>query len=141
MRLEHLFIDATLPFKRTILSLQGFFISNGDHDLVVPFSRIKQWIKSLSSSMVEDWRSWHIGAQVAGYVEVDKENCSQLFYYFIESENKPAEDPLLVWLTGGPMCSAFSDLVFEIDGHPKIYDNLVQRELAKLVYHPYSWTK
>ncbi|KAG6490006.1 hypothetical protein ZIOFF_051288 [Zingiber officinale] len=37
-----------------------------------------------------------------GYVEVDQDHGGEFFYYFIESENNPAEDPLLLWLTGGP---------------------------------------
>ncbi|OAY84504.1 Serine carboxypeptidase-like 6, partial [Ananas comosus] len=49
-----------------------------------------------------------------GYVEVDEENGVQLFYYFIESERNAQEDPLMLWLTGGPGCSAFSGLVYEI---------------------------
>ncbi|XP_074560391.1 LOW QUALITY PROTEIN: putative serine carboxypeptidase-like 52, partial [Curcuma longa] len=42
-------------------------VYSGDHDLVVPFSGTKQWIKALNSSIAEDWRSWHVGGQVAGY--------------------------------------------------------------------------
>ncbi|CAN6324239.1 unnamed protein product [Urochloa humidicola] len=49
-----------------------------------------------------------------GYVEVDEEHGVRLFYYFIESERKPAEDPLILWITGGPGCSALSGLLFEI---------------------------
>lgn len=49
-----------------------------------------------------------------GYVEVDEEHGVHLFYYFIESERKPAEDPLILWITGGPGCSALSGLLFEI---------------------------
>ncbi|RZC19841.1 hypothetical protein D0Y65_006617 [Glycine soja] len=32
-----------------------------------------------------------------------------------ESENNPKENPLMLWLTSGPGCSAFSGLVIEID--------------------------
>ncbi|KAE9447056.1 hypothetical protein C3L33_21029, partial [Rhododendron williamsianum] len=49
-----------------------------------------------------------------GYVSVGEWNDVHLFYYFIESEGNPREDPLLLWLTGGPGCSAFSGLVYEI---------------------------
>ncbi|OVA05902.1 Peptidase S10 [Macleaya cordata] len=49
-----------------------------------------------------------------GYVGVGKSMDVQLFYYFVESERNPKEDPLLVWLTGGPRCSALSAFAFEI---------------------------
>ncbi|KAH7689755.1 Peptidase S10 serine carboxypeptidase protein [Dioscorea alata] len=72
-----------------------------------------------------------------GYVGVDE---VQLFYYFIESEGNPVEDPLLLWLTGGPGCSAFSGLVFEI-GPLKFSSVDYNGSLPTLVYHPFSWTK
>ncbi|KAF6169884.1 hypothetical protein GIB67_034276 [Kingdonia uniflora] len=45
-----------------------------------------------------------------GYVGVGESND----YYFVKSERNPREDPLMVWITGGPGCTAFSGLVFEI---------------------------
>ncbi|XP_020084076.1 serine carboxypeptidase-like 2 isoform X2 [Ananas comosus] len=75
-----------------------------------------------------------------GYVEVDEVKGVELFYYFIKSEGFPAKDPLLLWLTGGPGCSAFSGLVFEIG--PLQFDVAGYTEgLPSLVYNPLSWTK
>ncbi|XP_028551528.1 serine carboxypeptidase-like 17 isoform X2 [Dendrobium catenatum] len=75
-----------------------------------------------------------------GYIEVDEFYDVQLFYYFIESERNPREDPLLLWLTGGPGCSAFSGLSLEI-GPLKFISERYNGSLPNLVYHPYSWTK
>ncbi|XP_042417405.1 serine carboxypeptidase-like 18 isoform X2 [Zingiber officinale] len=74
-----------------------------------------------------------------GYVEVDLEHGGEFFYYFIESENKPAEDPLFLWLTGGPRCTVFNGLVFEI-GPLKFVTAEYNGSLPSLVYNPYSWT-
>ncbi|TVU31472.1 hypothetical protein EJB05_23158 [Eragrostis curvula] len=75
-----------------------------------------------------------------GYVEVDEEHGAQLFYYFIESERNPAEDPLLLWITGGPGCSALSGLLFEIG--PLKFDVAGYTEgFPRLVYFEDSWTK
>lgn len=48
------------------------------------------------------------------YVGVGEFNQFQMFFYFFESEQDPSKDPLLVWLTGGPGCSALSGIMYEI---------------------------
>ncbi|ONK58783.1 uncharacterized protein A4U43_C09F16600 [Asparagus officinalis] len=55
-----------------------------------------------------------------GYVSVDEVNGVELFYYLIESERDPKADPLILWLNGGPGCSAFSGLAFEIGTYSKM---------------------
>uniref|UniRef100_A0A453LCP8 Serine carboxypeptidase-like 19 n=1 Tax=Aegilops tauschii subsp. strangulata TaxID=200361 RepID=A0A453LCP8_AEGTS len=75
-----------------------------------------------------------------GYVEVDESNGVRLFYYFIRSERDPAQDPVMIWLTGGPGCSAFSGLVYEIG--PLSFDRRTDvNGFPKLLYKPDSWTK
>ncbi|KAJ1295788.1 hypothetical protein BS78_01G249300 [Paspalum vaginatum] len=75
-----------------------------------------------------------------GYVEVDDTNGVRLFYYFISSERSPGEDPLMLWLTGGPGCSVLTGLAFEIG--PLSFDlNGYVDGLPKLVYNQDSWTK
>ncbi|XP_062011016.1 serine carboxypeptidase-like 1 [Rosa rugosa] len=75
-----------------------------------------------------------------GYIGVDEKDDVQFFYYFVESERNPRDDPLLLWLTGGPSCSALSGLAFEIG---PIKFNMVEYNgsLPTFVLNPYSWTK
>ncbi|KAG8368498.1 hypothetical protein BUALT_Bualt15G0051900 [Buddleja alternifolia] len=75
-----------------------------------------------------------------GYIGVGEKDEVQLFYYFIESESDPQKDPLLLWLTGGPGCSGFSGLVYEIG--PMAFDYATfDGSLPSFTINPYSWTK
>ncbi|KFK38584.1 hypothetical protein AALP_AA3G132700 [Arabis alpina] len=75
-----------------------------------------------------------------GYIGVGDAEEDQLFYYFIKSESKPKEDPLLVWLTGGPGCSSFSGLVYE-NGPLAFKAEAYNGSIPSLVSTTYSWTK
>ncbi|XP_023898550.1 serine carboxypeptidase-like 18 [Quercus suber] len=72
-----------------------------------------------------------------GYVTVDK---AEMFYYFIESEGSPKEDPVLLWYSGGPGCSAFNGLIYEI-GPLAFNMTHYAGGIPKTYYYPYSWTK
>ncbi|KAG8062472.1 hypothetical protein GUJ93_ZPchr0003g17443 [Zizania palustris] len=75
-----------------------------------------------------------------GYVGLDDEAGTELFYYFVESERNPSQDPLVLWLTGGPGCSGFSGFVYEVG--PLNYKVVPYNgSLPQLISNPYSWTK
>ncbi|CAJ2641108.1 unnamed protein product [Trifolium pratense] len=79
-----------------------------------------------------------------GYIEVSETKAdenAEVFYYFIESENNPKQDPLLLWLTGGPGCSGFSGLAFEIGPITFTINEEYNGSLPNLALRPHSWTK
>ncbi|KAF2294368.1 hypothetical protein GH714_009724 [Hevea brasiliensis] len=76
-----------------------------------------------------------------GYIGVGEMDEVQLFYYFIESERNPRLDPLVLWLTGGPGCSALSAIFYEIGPITFNYSNFSWETLPTLTLNPYSWTK
>jgi serine carboxypeptidase-like clade 1 len=44
-------------------------IYSGDHDLCVPFTGTEAWVKSIGYQVVDRWRPWFFGKQVAGYTQ------------------------------------------------------------------------
>ncbi|RKF81595.1 Carboxypeptidase Y-like protein A [Golovinomyces cichoracearum] len=69
--------------------------------------------------------------QYSGYLD-DNENDKHLFYWFFESRNDPENDPVILWLNGGPGCSSLTGLFVEL-GPASIDKNI------HLVHNPYSW--
>ncbi|KAI0998552.1 Carboxypeptidase Y A [Podosphaera aphanis] len=69
--------------------------------------------------------------QYSGYLD-DEENDKHLFYWFFESRNDPKNDPVILWLNGGPGCSSLTGLFLEL-GPASIDKNL------KIINNPYSW--
>ncbi|KAF9593332.1 hypothetical protein IFM89_021501 [Coptis chinensis] len=75
-----------------------------------------------------------------GYVGVGEGGDVQLFYYFVHSERNPKEDPLVLWLVGGPRCTALYGITYEIGPlHFKTADS--NSSLPNLVLNPDSWTQ
>ncbi|KAG5032031.1 hypothetical protein JHK85_016013 [Glycine max] len=70
-------------------------------------------------------------AIIGGYVGVGESEDVQAFYYSIESENNPKEDPLMLWLTVALV--AHGPLAFNHEEY--------NGSLPTLILRPQSWTK
>ncbi|ODQ82062.1 hypothetical protein BABINDRAFT_160260 [Babjeviella inositovora NRRL Y-12698] len=69
--------------------------------------------------------------QYSGYLDILDQD-KHFFYYFFESRNDPANDPVILWLNGGPGCSSMTGLFFEL-GPASIGADL------KPIHNPHSW--
>lgn len=68
----------------------------------------------------------------SGYFEIDAETDKNYFYWAFDSKNDPANDPVVLWMTGGPGCSSQLALLAE-NGPCTIDDDL------NTVPNKYSW--
>ncbi|XP_042476057.1 serine carboxypeptidase-like [Macadamia integrifolia] len=69
----------------------------------------------------------------AGYYQLKNSYAARMFYFFFESRNSK-DDPVVIWLTGGPGCSSELAIFYE-NGPFKIANNL------SLVWNDYGWDK
>lgn len=72
----------------------------------------------------------------SGYVTVDESAGRSLFYAFVESQNDPAKDPLVLWLNGGPGCSSLGGGFLS-----ELGPFFPSPTGAKLVPNKYSWNR
>mmetsp|Transcript_64360 Transcript_64360/g.104107 ORF Transcript_64360/g.104107 Transcript_64360/m.104107 type:complete len:489 (-) Transcript_64360:212-1678(-) len=71
--------------------------------------------------------------QHSGYYTFGEKK-KQYFFWFFESRSDPANDPTVMWLTGGPGCSSMTGMLFE-NGPCKVSPDGETTHL-----NPYSWT-
>ncbi|KAG1055815.1 hypothetical protein G6F43_002253 [Rhizopus delemar] len=71
--------------------------------------------------------------QISGYLDVDDDK--HFFFWFFESRDKPKEDPLVLWLNGGPGCSSLTGLFMELG------PCTVNLEGTDTILNKYSWNE
>ncbi|KAE9586493.1 putative carboxypeptidase C [Lupinus albus] len=69
----------------------------------------------------------------AGYYSLLHSKAARMFYFFFESRNRK-DDPVVIWLTGGPGCSSSLALFYE-NGPFSIANNM------SLLLNRYGWDK
>jgi serine carboxypeptidase-like clade 2 len=74
------------------------------------------------------------GTMYSGYLKLN-DSKKQLHYIFVESQNSPKDDPIVLWLNGGPGCSSLL-------GWSQQHGPATFREGSdKFELNPHSWTK
>ncbi|ESW04313.1 hypothetical protein PHAVU_011G084700 [Phaseolus vulgaris] len=118
--------------ERLIRSLNVFpkdsvNITKGDHGGFVPGMIVEKKFSFLGDSgpSVED-----LGHH-AGYYSLPHSKAARMFYFFFESRNSK-DDPVVIWLTGGPGCGSELALFYE-NGPFHITNNL------SLTWNHYGW--
>ncbi|KAJ9558217.1 hypothetical protein OSB04_012831 [Centaurea solstitialis] len=74
------------------------------------------------------------------YIGVGEGEEVQVFYYFVESERNPSEDPLLLYLTGGPGVSGLYPFLYQIGPLSFNFENSWKNNIT-LELNPNSWSK
>ena len=96
--------------------------------LIFSIAHAREEIKSLPG--LERMPSFHM---YSGYMNVNPATGRNLFYMFVESANHPSEDPVVLWLQGGPGCSGLVG-AFTENGPFR-----PEKDGKTLSPNPYSW--
>jgi cathepsin A (carboxypeptidase C) len=72
-------------------------------------------------------------ASKSGYYKVEGSKNLNYFYWFFESRSDPTNDPVIIWLTGGPGCSSILALFAE-NGPCS-----VNADGTSTIPNPFSW--
>ncbi|KAG1672516.1 hypothetical protein FOA52_002825 [Chlamydomonas sp. UWO 241] len=82
-----------------------------------------------------EFRSKHL----TGYINVDKDHGKHMFYYVVQSEGSVKNDPIILWLTGGPGCSGIDAFIYEHG--PFSFGFSADGSDVELTENAYAWSK
>jgi len=106
----------TLPTIFLILNCSGLVSAAPKEDLVHPFDEVPY-----------GGHNWY-----SGYLEFTG---AKFHYVFFDSQRDPDNDPLILWLNGGPGCSSMIGMVYE--NGPFVFEH----NTTELKFNEYSWNK
>ena len=112
----------TIPGKAGKIVKQHFDFHVKDQTLPNHQLRVKSTPEDLGVVTVK---------QYSGYLDVEDED-KHFFFWAFESRNDPKNDPVILWLNGGPGCSSTTGLFFELG--PSSINKDIQP-----VHNPYAW--
>lgn len=94
---------------------------------------LKDEIHNLPGAPTVPWRSF------SGYIDVsapaEKAGTRRMFYWFMESQNAPKTDPVMLWTNGGPGCTGLGGMLSE-QGPLR-----AGKDGKALEINEFSWTK
>ena len=74
--------------------------------------------------------------QYSGYISLSDDDETSLFFWFVESQQSPSNDPLVLWTNGGPGASSI-DYGFWVEHGPFRFTP----NATMVNPNPYSWNK
>ncbi|GMM27578.1 carboxypeptidase C [Martiniozyma asiatica (nom. inval.)] len=132
---EHLkfYIGGQSPLKMNTLPKTKIEGINDKYDYVTSNSlskyslRVDKHLKSNPLELGVDSVKQH-----TGYFDINEDD-KHMFFWFFESRNDPTNDPVILWLNGGPGCSSMTGLFFELG------PSSINGTTLTPVYNPWSW--
>ena len=82
--------------------------------------------------------------QYSGLLEIPNTNPARFYHYWlVTSENDPANDPIVLWLNGGPGASSLLGYFTEQGPFHVNDDSIIENttEIPVLFYNNYTWAK
>jgi len=77
--------------------------------------------------------------QYAGYMPLGDEKGTEMFFWFVESQDNPEKDPVAFWTNGGPGASSVAYGFWTEHGPFRLYRNATGSVVPKL--YEYSWNQ
>jgi len=132
---DHLVVTSAMHPVRILSIINRSSSDRQDYKLRIK-SHEKSWCDPDANSYSGSVQSPHCTRTRLTNSYLDVGNGRDLFFYFFESRSKPSEDPVIMWINGGPGCSSALGLFMEL-GPCSVKDD--PQSLNDTKVNPNSW--